>query len=63
MRKIPNNFLAVLVRCLPLVLDNVDKERMKRSTRLLNAMRQLKIITPKLKKINDNEQSKSNNQP
>lgn len=56
MRKIPNNFLAVLVRCLPLVLDNVVSNNL----RVINAVRQLKIIHRKLKKINDEQQS--NNQ-
>lgn len=59
MRTIPNNHLAVIVRCLPLVLDNVNRERMSSSTRLNNAVRQLKIIQPKLKQINDEQ---SNNQ-
>lgn len=56
---ISNNVLSTLVRCLPLVLDNVVSNNL----RVINAVRQLKIIHRKLKKINDNEQSKSNNQP
>jgi len=56
MRLIPNNVLSTLVRCLPLVLDNVVSNNL----RVINAVRQLKIIHRKLKKINDEQQS--NNQ-
>ena len=56
MRLIPNNVLSTLVRCLPLVLDNVVSNNL----RVVNAVRQLKIIHRKLKKINDEQQS--NNQ-
>ena len=53
---ISNNVLSTLVRCLPLVLDNVVSNNL----RVINAVRQLKIIHRKLKKINDEQQS--NNQ-
>lgn len=51
MRSISNSTVTTLLRCLPLILDNVNEEAMIRSTRLYNAIRQTKIIINKLKKI------------
>lgn len=51
MRSISNSTITTLLRCLPLILDNLNEEAMRRSTRLYNAVRQTKIIINKLKRI------------
>ena len=55
MRSISNSTITTLLRCLPLILDNLNEEAMRRSTRLYNAVRQTKIIINKLKKIEDEQ--------
>lgn len=59
MKEVPNNVVASLVRCLPLLLDSVDEELIRRSLRAVNAKRIIKHeILPKLKKINDDKKKK-----
>lgn len=54
MKNVPNDTVATLCRCLPLILDNLDADAVRKSLRLRNAIRLLKHeILPKLKKIND----------
>ena len=62
MREIPNYILANLLRYLPMLIENLDQQRVKKSLRLTNAVRVAKhLIIPKLKKI-DNEQKNRNRQ-
>lgn len=57
MKQVPNNVVATLVRCLPLLLDYIDEDAIRKSLRATNAKRIIKHeILPKLKKIN-NEKS------
>lgn len=60
MRQVPNGIVTTLARALPIVLANVNTSG--KSTRVRNAARLTKLALDKLIKINDNEQSKSNNQ-
>lgn len=53
MKTISNATVATLLRCLPTVLDNVDGRAMGSDLRLTNAVRRLKIIVNKLKKLED----------
>lgn len=55
MRTIPNDIAQGLIRHLPLILDNMDEEAVKKNLRLYNAIRLTKIIIKKLIKI-ENEQ-------
>ena len=57
MKQVPNNVVASLVRCLPLLLDYIDEDAIRKSLRATNAKRIIKHeVLPKLKKIN-NEKS------
>lgn len=57
MKQVPNNVVASLVRCLPILLDSLDEDTIRKSLRAVNAKRIIKHeVLPKLKKIN-NEQS------
>nr|DAO59870.1 MAG TPA: hypothetical protein [Caudoviricetes sp.] len=57
MKQVPNNVVATLVRCLPLLLDYIDEDAIRKSLRATNAKRIIKHeVLPKLKKIN-NEKS------
>lgn len=57
MKQVPNNVVATLVRCLPLLLDYIDEDAIRKSLRATNAKRLLKHeVLHKLKKIN-NEKS------
>ena len=57
MKQVPNNVVATLVRCLPLLLDYIDEDAIRKSFRATNAKRIIKHeVLPKLKKIN-NEKS------
>lgn len=57
MKKVPNNVVAALVRCLPLLIDYIDEDAIRKSLRATNAKRIIKHeVLPKLKKIN-NEKS------
>lgn len=57
MKQVPNNVVATLVRCLPLLLDYIDEDAIRKSLRVTNAKRIIKHeVLPKLKKIN-NEKS------
>lgn len=57
MKQVPNNVVATLVRCLPLLIDYIDEDAIRKSLRATNAKRIIKHeVLPKLKKIN-NEKS------
>lgn len=52
MKNVPNDTVATLCRCLPLILDNLDTDAVRKSLRLQNAVRLLKHeVLPKLNKI------------
>lgn len=54
MKRVPNNVVATLVRCLPLLLDYIDEDAIRKSLRATNAKRILKHeVLPQLKKINN----------
>ena len=55
---LPNYIVQKLIRYLPLILDNMDKEKMRKSVRLQNAVRLTKICINRLKKI-ENERYKN----
>ena len=59
MRTVPNDIVQNLIRHLPLILDNMDAEAVKKSLRLNNAVRLTKITINRLEKI-ENEQKHSN---
>lgn len=50
MKLISNSTISTLVRCLPLILANIDEEAMETNLRLFNAVRQIRQIIKKLKK-------------
>jgi hypothetical protein len=59
MRNVPNHIIATLARCLPLILQHIDKEAMNKNLRLCNAVRQVKQLLPRINKIDKtNEQSR-----
>lgn len=56
MRAVPNDIVQTLIRTLPIILENIDKEAERKKLRLNNAVRFTKIIVKRLNKI-ENEQS------
>ena len=42
MKQVPNNVVANLVRCLPLLLDYIDEDAIRKSLRATNAKRIIK---------------------
>lgn len=58
MKNVPNDVVATLVRCLPLLLNSVDENIIRKSLRAQNAIRLLKHeVLPKLNKIHKNGKS------
>lgn len=53
MKTVPNSTVSTLLRCLPLILANLDGDAMKGNLRLYNAVRQTRIIMNKLKAMNN----------
>lgn len=58
MRIIPNDIVQTLLRTLPLILDNMNDESVRKKFRLNNAVRLTKKIVKRLEKI-ENEQRNS----
>ena len=56
MRNVPNDIVSTLLRCLPIILDNVDVRHGK--TRLVNAVRLVRKVIVKLEKIEQNGKDK-----
>ncbi len=56
MKSVPNDILSTLIRCLPQILDNVQIDR--GNIRLVNAVRLTKRIIPRLKKIENEKNTK-----
>lgn len=48
MRAVPNDIVQTLLRTLPVILENVDKEAEWKKLRLNNAVRLTKIIVKRL---------------
>lgn len=61
MRKVPNDIVQCLIRHLELILDNMDVEAVRRSSKLSNAVRLTRINVKRLKKI-ENEQRNQNSE-
>lgn len=56
MKSVPNATIKTLIRYLPLLIDNIDKESLKKSLKLVNAVRVTKHqILPKLKRIENDK--------
>lgn len=54
MKTVPNNAVSTICRCLPLLIDNLDADALRKSLRLKNAVRLLKHqVLPKLDKLNN----------
>ena len=60
MRNVPNDIVTTLLRCLPVILDNVDAS--KGSTKLQNAIRLTKKEINKLQKIEKDGKQRTENQ-
>lgn len=56
MRNVPNDIVSTLLRCLPIILENVDVKH--GNTRLVNAVRLIKKVIVKLSKIEQNGKDK-----
>lgn len=61
MRKVPNDIVQCLIRHLEFILDNMDVEAVRRSSKLSNAVRLTRINVKRLKKI-ENEQGNQNSE-
>lgn len=59
MRAVPNDIVQKLIRHLPLILDNMNDEAVRKDLKLNNAVRLTKIVLKRLDKI-ENEQKHSN---
>lgn len=53
MKEVPNDIIETLIRCLPVIIDNVEDN--SGSTRLKNAVRLTRKIINRLNKINNNK--------
>ena len=51
MRAVPNDIVQNLIRHLPLILDNMNEEAVRKGLRLNNAVRLTKICIKRLEKI------------
>ena len=61
MRIVANDIVQTLLRSLPLILDNLDNEAVRKNLRLNNAVRLIKKIVKRLEKI-ENEQRHQNSE-
>lgn len=56
MKPIPNNTIKELCRYIPMLLENLDRDAIRNSLRLSNAVRVTKYqILPKLERINNSK--------
>lgn len=51
MRAVPNDIVQTLIRSLPVILENIDREAERDNLRLHNAVRLTKKIVKRLAKI------------
>ena len=56
MRSVLNHIVSTLIRCLPQILENVQID--SGNTRLINAVKKKKRIIPRLKKIENEKNTK-----
>lgn len=61
MRIVANYIVQTLLRSLPIILDNMDNEAVRKNLRLNNAVRLVKKIVKRLEKI-ENEQRNQNSE-
>ena len=61
MRIVANDIVQTLLRSLPIILDNMDNEAVRKNLRLNNAVRLVKKIVKRLEKI-ENEQRTQNSE-
>lgn len=50
MKRISNSVVSELIRLVPVLIDNIPETR---NTRLINAVRQTKLLLKKLEKLKD----------
>lgn len=61
MRIVANDIVQTLLRSLPIILDNMDNEAVRKNLRLNNAVRLVNKIVKRLEKI-ENEQRNQNSE-
>ena len=61
MRIVANDIVQTLLRSLPIILENMDNEVVRKNLRLNNAVRLVKKIVKRLEKI-ENEQRNQNSE-
>ena len=61
MRIVANDIVQTLLRSLPVILENMDNEAVRKNLRLNNAVRLIKKIVKRLEKI-ENEQRHQNSE-
>lgn len=61
MRIVANDIVQTLLRSLPIILENMDNEAVRKNLRLNNAVRLIKKIVKRLEKI-ENEQRHQNSE-
>lgn len=61
MRIVANDIVQTLLRSLPIILDNMDNEAVRKNLRMNNAVRLVKKIVKRLEKI-ENEQRNQNSE-
>lgn len=57
MREIANDIVSTLIRCLPIILENMDAEAMRKNLRLYNAVRLTKKVNQRLIRIENEQKS------
>jgi len=58
MKQVPNDLLQSLIRHIPLILDGLDEEKLRTSLKLGNAVRLTKKNLQRLKKIDNENETK-----
>ena len=61
MRIVANDIVQTLLRSLPIIIENMDNEAVRKNLRLNNAVRLVKKIVKRLEKI-ENEQRNQNSE-
>ena len=57
MKQVPNDLLQSLIRHIPLILDGLDKDKLRTSLKLGNAVRLTKKNLQRLKKIDSKNET------
>lgn len=58
MKQVPNDLLQSLIRHIPLILDGLDEDKLRTSLKLGNAVRLTKKNLQRLKKIDNENETK-----